>query len=157
RQPSPARASITSIPKRISRASTPALSLPRLVTPSSPAQPGIISAISASCLPPAKTRARSFFLVRAQSHREHFRRLLAYIYHWEIPCVVHDMSYTTYTRQSMTYSNLFHSIDSIRNVTGYLWLVLVAVWLVSALTVKQTVVKQSSGARIWYLLILALG
>jgi len=57
----------------------------------------------------------------------------------------------------VTCSNLFHSVDSIRTLTGHLWLALVVVWLASAFAVKPTAVKQSSKARFWYLLILALG
>ena len=57
----------------------------------------------------------------------------------------------------MAHSNFSYSVDSLRTLTSYLWLVLLAVWLVGAFTVKNTVVKQSSKARVWYLFILGLG
>jgi protein-S-isoprenylcysteine O-methyltransferase Ste14 len=57
----------------------------------------------------------------------------------------------------MPHPNLFHSVESIRVLTGHLWQALVIVWLLSAFAVKRTVVKQSSKARFWYLFILALG
>jgi hypothetical protein len=53
--------------------------------------------------------------------------------------------------------NLFHSTESIRAVTGYLWEALVLVWLLSAFAVKPTVVKQSSRSRFWYLFFSGLG
>lgn len=57
----------------------------------------------------------------------------------------------------MLHIHLFHSIDSIRAVTGQVWLVLLIVWALSAFTVKPAAVKQSSVARFWYLAILILG
>ncbi len=68
-------------------------------------------------------------------------------------CVVHDTSYTTYISKEAP----LHSVGSIRFLTERLWLVLLAVWLISAFTVKRTVVRQSSRSRIWYLFNLALG
>ncbi|HTZ89082.1 MAG TPA: isoprenylcysteine carboxylmethyltransferase family protein [Alloacidobacterium sp.] len=57
----------------------------------------------------------------------------------------------------MHYSDFFSSVASLRMLTGYLWLALAIVWLLSAFAAKPTMVRQSSKARFWYLFILAVG
>jgi protein-S-isoprenylcysteine O-methyltransferase Ste14 len=52
---------------------------------------------------------------------------------------------------------MLRSVESIRHATGYAWLALCVVWLLTALTTKRTVQKQSGKSRFWHVAILALG